>query len=545
MSQDLKLLLDSRVNVSADTTKLVVVGGQQVNSFEVDAQPSGSSYASTIQFINVVTPAIASTVLSKEMRIRYNVAISGLTTDMEGWTYFEVPQTAITSTGPASCLRQFPLSSIAQNLSVVINGTTMNVNLVQSLSSLARRMPPAWLKNEATVGPCMSDNATALLADNATYPSSCQPLSGYYNSDGTTRGSFLPISYAVVGENTTVTFEVDEPILCSPLVINDSDPYLCNVNTLSVQYTFSNLLGMIVNASATPVGSSVTVAMSNAKLELTYISVDTTISAIPRIYNTSYDNVVYFSKNLGTAVGTGSLLSTITVQSDLIRLQATPALIAIQIRKNMDNRTPADADCCLALGTAYGGSTALANFQITFGNRTGLLNSMSVKSAYLMSKKNGLNMSYNDWLMGSGSYLLINPVLDFGLNLTSSSDTLPSEAGNVNFSFQAVYNNANFINGYFVADAPVMPQTQFSIDMIVVYSGKCSISPDGCVPNTGDLTHAEVSMLLKKAPVDGSMVSTKVVSKEEGGNLNSPKTIVMHNARSSHSTKKGGIITSA
>ena len=211
----------------------------------------------------------------------------------------------------------------------------------------------------------------------------------------------------------------------------------------------------------------------------------------------------------------------------------------------MDNRTPADADCCLALGTAYGGSTALANFQITFGNRTGLLNSMSVKSAYLMSKKNGLNMSYNDWLMGSGSYLLINPVLDFGLNLTSSSDTLPSEAGNVNFSFQAVYNNANFINGYFVADAPVMPQTQFSIDMIVVYSGKCSISPDGCVPNTGDLTHAEVSMLLKKAPVDGSMVSTKVVSKEEGGNLNSPKTIVMHNARSSHSAKKGGIITSA
>lgn len=542
MTTDLKLVLDNRINISEDSTKLVSISGLQTNNFSTDAQ--GSTYASTISFVNLITPSISNTVLSKNFRIRYLLTVSGTTAVMDGlFPNFG----AVLAVGPTCAPRAFPLASIASNISVVLNGTTMNLDSRQSLSQTQRRFPKEWLQGFATESPSMADNCACLINDVATMPSSNQPLSNYYNSSGYTRGSFMPLSYARAGGgNSTVIFEICEPVLCSPLVINDQDTYLANISTLSLTYTYNYLMDMLsfADSVAVPV---VAVALSYPRLELTYIQTSADVVQIPRVITTGYENVICFSKAMEVMTGTNTL-EQYSITGDMLRLSATPALIYVCYRPQLTARTGATesrslADACLNLGP-MAGNNMMPGFNITFGNRTGLLNGMSCKGAYQMSKRNGYNGSYNEWNL-SGSWLIINPTLDFGLNL-AGGDTVISEAGQVNFQFSATYNNSNYVNSFVVAGGENIAGLALSLDIVVVYAGRVTISPDNCVPSTGDISASEVATLIKSSGAEQTTISTEALDPTiKAAGLFSRKTLLGHGARSSHSHRKthGGRMT--
>ena len=516
---DLQLVLDNRINVSADATKMVTISGVQNNFFELN--PDGTGYSSNIIFQNVITPSLSNTLVSRNMRLRYTVqAVATANPPVLN------PAGALGAGGAQCVLRCYPLQSVCQNISLVLNGATTTLNSQQVISALQRTIDPVYRKRQATEQPSMPDNTACLGADAlGTALTSNQVMSSYYNSDGTTRASFFPTYWD--NASHTVQWEVSENIMVSPLTIFDEENFLANINTLSLNFSFSNLNDMFVFSGAQAVPAGFTTTIVNPHLELTYIQVANDIVSIPRMVSYPYSNVVYFSKSMTPLAHTNVAQNFPTVQSDTLRFQSMPSLIYIFMRPAISSRTSAigtgsQADAFFALGnqlvTTAGGQIQ-PNVSISCGNRTGLLTSASAKTLYRMSVRNGYKGTYADWQYGSGSLLILDPVQDLGINL-QGGDILPGESGSVNFQFTGAFTSANFasataaVGGADIAGLPV------ELMIVPVYSGIVSLTPDNCVFNIGELSEAEVNALLRTAPKDGTMISSEAVNPTiKGGDL--------------------------
>jgi hypothetical protein len=134
--------------------------------------------------------------------------------------------------------------------------------------------------------------------------------------------------------------------------------------------------------------------------------------------------------------------------------------------------------------------------------------------------------------------LIIDPVRDLGVNI-EAGDTIPGEAsGNVNFQIALTVNteNYNYVASTLAArEALGVPAgtTPIELMIVAVYSGICTIQPDGALFNLGELSAGQVSTLVRTAPKDGSMISSEAVQPTvQGGSLFSTmKSIVGQTAR--------------
>lgn len=553
---DMQLVLDNRINISPNSTKMVHVSGVQNNFFEVQPDGNNGSYSSSLIFNNVITPSLSNTLVSRNIRLRYNVQIA-TTADWNGTQ----PILAVGAAGPAGALRAFPLQSATSNISLIINGATSSLSSRSILSATQRKLSKEFIEKEATEGPAMADNSAILIQDAAASCSSQQPLSGYYNSDGTTRGSFRALGFlpAAGGQPAVYTFEVSESLMISPLSVHSEENFLANINTLSLQLNFNQIAlnDMFVFPSlgnAYPVQpAGIAVTISNPVLQLTYIQVSNELVQIPRMVQYPYENLVYFQRDTGQTFNTGAAnyaVTTAPLISDTLRLQSMPSLIYIYARPRFATTREAPASGCwadtfLALGKLSGNletgpalngaasGSFLPNVAITLGNRSGLLSSASNETLYRMSVRNGYRGTYQDWQWGSGSLIILDPVADLGINL-QSGDILPGESGSVNFQFQANYCDCNYAAASAAAAVATANNKTFTAELVIVpvYSGVVSITPDNCVFNIGDLTEAEVNHLLATAPKDGTAVSSEAVKPTiQGGSLfGKMKSILGHTA---------------
>jgi len=599
------------------------------NYFNIPAD--GSSFPTQIQFNNIVTPSLTSTLVSRNIRLLYRLQVSYPTANSN----FRMPKPTYTPNYQInSMLRSLPVQSCTDSLSLVINGATTTINSRQVISAVQRQISKEYLKNQASEVPSMADNRAILLADTvgmtgswsagagypadgtvvnvafsngmagtftagAAYPAagtfvpvvvtglpqlsaywiagtafvanqavqvfvdqdchSEQPLSKYEASSGTTRASFRAVKFTQDGGLDTYEFEVSEPLLISPLVLHDDEVYLSNINTLSVQINYSALNDILCNAGSLVTGAAagqynpasvqVSIIQPTPQLQLTYIQVDPAIVQIPRAVSYHYENVVYFPKTTGAlplSVGGGAntdIPVTTQLSSDTIRFQTMPSLIYVFARVPLSARvnTSAAVNYAGRLADSFlpiGDNSGQANCSVQIGTRTGLLASASTKTLYRMAKRNGYNSSWEDWSQGSGSLLIIDPVADLGVNI-EAGDVVPGEAsGNVNFQIQMMVNNSNYLYAgasQAAREAQGVPagQTALELMIVAVYSGTATITPDGCLYNLGELSPAEVSTLVRKAPRDGSMVSSEMIKPSiQGGSLLSKfKSILGQTAR--------------
>jgi hypothetical protein len=607
---DLALVLDNRVNVSAESTGLVRISGVNTNYFNVPAD--GSSFPTQIQFNNIVTPSLTSTMVSRNIRILYRIQVAYATNGANALPTLCMPNSFYQPNYQVnSMLRAFPLQSCVDAMSLIINGATTTINSRQVLSAIQRVISKDYLRNQGSEVPSMADNRAVLIADTvqttgswtagagypgngtvvnvafsngwagtftagAAYPAagtfvpvvitgkpqyyaywiagtayvanavnpvfidqdchSEQPLSKYEASCGTTRASFKAISYLndqtggnlPAGNWDVYLFEVSEPLLISPLVLHDDETFLSNINTLSLQINYAQLADSICNAGSVvgfnPASLNVQISSTTTPvLELTYIQVDPAIVQIPRAVSYHYENVVYYPKTTGSLDLCADGFRTYSLSSDTIRFQTMPSLIYVFARLPISTRNVLgnQADTFLGIGDNSGN----ANISIQIGTRTGLLASASTKTIYRMSKRNGYNSSWEDFSQGSGALLVLNPVEDLGVNI-EAGDVVPGEAsGNVNFQINMMVNNGNYqyagANSA-IRNAQGVPtgQQQLELMIVAVYSGTATITPDGCLYNLGELSPAEVSTLVAKAPRDGSMVSSEMIKPTvQGGSL--------------------------
>lgn len=511
-----RLFLDNRINVSDMSHSIVRISGEQINYFRIT--PDGSAFQNQIIFNNVITPNLSNTLVGKNIRLRYQVQVAG-TADL----LLPKPATTIGQQVNGT-LRAYPLQSICDNIQLVVNGSTTSVTQRQVLTALQRCQKPSLKVGTESEAPTQADNLAVLSPSGGTYSAfqSQQVLSSYVNSDGTTRGSFVASAFAA----NVYTFDVVESLMLSPLTSETDDVALPNINTLSLQLNYSNTADMCVWASvagaqAVIPASFTGVTIVNPVLELTYFSVSPHLVAIPRMYQTAYENIVYFPKALGTNVPTNAA-SAFQVQSDTLRFTSCPSMIYIMARPQMQLRSASTAagqasiaDFCFPLGANVGDGGlgySTPSINVTYGNRSGLFSSLSLQQAYKMSYKNGVKLTFKEWY-NAGCVLAISPTLDIGYS--QSGDVLPGMTGSVNFQFQATYNNSNALlaNAYAGSNAALYNAAAIPSELVIVvsYAGAVIITPDNAVFSTGILSEAEVDALLKQAPKTGEMMSDQVL----------------------------------
>jgi hypothetical protein len=166
------LALDNRINVASEATGVVQISGVNTNYFLIPAD--GSTFPSQIQFNNIVTPSLTSTLVSRNIRLLYRLQVS-------------YPSTGANAPTPALCLpkpyydpsyqvntylRQFPLQSCCDSLSLVINGSTTTLNPRQVISGLARRIDKQYLAHQGSEFPSMPDNRAILIPDSVNFTGS-------------------------------------------------------------------------------------------------------------------------------------------------------------------------------------------------------------------------------------------------------------------------------------------------------------------------------------------------------------------------------------
>ena len=532
MQSEQILVLDNRINVSDKQVTAVQVSGVQVTNIDTtNAEGGNGSFTSSIIFNNITTPSINSTIVSRRARIKYTVTV-GATADVPVLN----PVVPLAGVGPAAALRAFPLQSVCSNISVILNGSTTNLDQRSVISATQRRIPKDYLKRQATECPCMADNATCLVVDTlATALTGNQPLSCYYNSDGTTRGSFIPNAFNVP-VNHTATYSVSEPLLISPFSIFEKETGLALVNTLSIQFNYQYLTDMVSWGNAVAVPAGLTVTISDPKLELEYIQVSQDVK-IPPMVSYPYENLVVFNK-VQTAFNCNAVAAQ-TMASDTLRFSAMPDLLYIFARPQITSRTGAPGGTPAMRGQADS-FMALSNppaISITLGNRSGLLASASQQTLYEISCRNGYNSSFNDWAYQSGSLIIISPTLDLGLNL-NAGDLAVGQNGSVNFQISASFSNVNYVNNWTaVSGAAINYILTPELVIIPVFQGRATLSPSNCVFSIADLSESELRHLLRTADEEsGTKVSSESLKPSiQGGSLfGSMKRILSKVAEGAH-----------
>jgi hypothetical protein len=173
-------------------------------------------------------------------------------------------------------------------------------------------------------------------------------------------------------------------------------------------------------------------------------------------------------------------LQSFTLTSNTIQFQSIPHRLYISVSKAYNTKTFNDPDVFLPI----------TSINITWGNVSGVLSTLSQYDLWLLCEKNGLKQS---WPMFSGQTIKIwgksldagsaydrdlrgpsAPLcLEFGSDIQLLNEDYPGKQGTWNFQIQ--------VNAFNSLYEPVSPQ----LDIIVIYHGTMTIAGDSVTLQTG------------------------------------------------------------
>ena len=437
--------------------------------------------------------------------------------------------------------RSYPLSRALQSASLQIGNASLSMNSSDVIDPLLRIMKkdnmyfdqcPSALDNcqryEEMAGTLADNGATGsfsygnnVLGNNVAYLANGQLPRGCYKMTVSKPEASGPITsnYTIT---QTVTFEVFEPVLLSPLCYDALHSGLIGLQNINLLYNFSPSAQQLVWSgtpkaqipiapggvqSALPITMEVNFTPTNtngqvsrAQLWVGFISPSSLMSIPPQI-NYNYDQVeCYTTQSLPAITYNG----TAEFFTQNIQLKVVPKTILIGVRKQLSQCTYQDPHAYFQIQKA--------NFN--FDNNVGLLSSCDKHELYAISKKNGLNYDYASWLgeydddpantiaggtgiawnnsaHGVGSLLVINPSEDFGLGDAQAAGV----AGAFNFQANLTVKCLNSTFG----GAP--GSNAYEVIVVVINDGEIAIDVAGSgnvTSKIGLITEADVL----SAPLD-------------------------------------------
>jgi hypothetical protein len=150
----------------------------------------------------------------------------------------------------------------------------------------------------------------------------------------------------------------------------------------------------------------------------------------------------------------------------------------------------------------------ITNINITWGNKTGILSTLTQKDLYLICVKNGLRQSWpmfygrainiynggtSNWYNGPGAPICLN----FGEDIPLLSEDYPSKQETWNFQVQCTFTNTIWeFNPPPQGGQPTFFTPQ--MDIIIVYHGAMTVSGQSVTLNTGLVTPGAPILQLAK-----------------------------------------------
>jgi hypothetical protein len=238
--------------------------------------------------------------------------------------------------------------------------------------------------------------------DWAQYGSAKNPLASYgENSSEDPRGGFMIVPDAITPLRK---FRVvcSEPLMMSPFFqgVGRVEEGFVNINQMNINYRWTQNLTKILSHSTLANALNVTsVSMYQPpELLITYIT-PSSDQLLPALQSLPYHKTLDFIKSQND-IGPGVTRQYI---SDSIKLSQIPECLYFFVRRNRStaNQNTSDSYC------------RINNVNIQYNNQSGILSTATPEQLFEMSKRNGLNMSYQQFSKYRGSILKIK----FGENI--------------------------------------------------------------------------------------------------------------------------------
>ena len=449
-------VLEPRVNVKADTEKdhVVLMGGLRVNEQVNTADSWGSAGATPVQASWTVNPPSTSTIVDRNIKVR---------------AYFEISTDQPLQLGLNDALRQFPIASIMDVLTVQINGETVSDNMADKIHAmLCYGNDAETRRGDTSTSPSMPDNYQE-YSDYSVYGSGKNSLSNYGEQaveEG--RGGF-PVE---VLSSTSFRVVITEPLFLSPFLtgLHSADEGFVNVNQMNINMRWKqNISQLMSHSSLGNAITSVSVSMYQApELLTTFITPDLT-QPIPQLQVLPYVKTQEYIKQM-SALNAGASTN---IVSDSIKLSQVPRKVYLFCRHQRSTSTQDTADSFLSI----------ENLSVLWNNQSGLFSSATPQDLYRISKGNGLNQTWAQFSKYRGSVFCAEFGKDIGLLDTEA----PGCQGQYTIQVQATMKNqsASAFTGEFY--------------MVILNEGTFSISENFARASLGNLNQQMV-LMAKQSP---------------------------------------------
>jgi hypothetical protein len=402
-------IIEPRVNIKADTEKnhMVVLGGLRYT----EQVHTADSYSQNQALFNFQPPSY-DTIVDRNIKIRCKLNIVATGGD------FQIG----TNDGP----RQFPIAAITDVLDLAINGEHVSTSLGDYIHALLCYDNNSQDRLKWSESSAMPDQYQ-VLSDWTTFGSNRNPLADYgENSNEQTRGGFVPY---VVNAGNNVTYEFTEPLFISPMLNGlTEDEGLSNVNQLAITFRWKSDLSLVWSHSSAgnPITSLAVTFVEPPSLLVTYITRDV-LQQIPPVITYPYHKPQEYIKtvNGGLAVPAGSTNQ--RVISDSIKLNQVPRKMFLFLRRSRQTSNFLTADSF----------ATITNVTLNWDNQSGLLSNAQQQDLYKISRRNGLNLTWNQWKTYRGSVFCC----EFGTDIGLQDGLAPGTQGQFTFYVQVDFEN--------------------------------------------------------------------------------------------------------
>ena len=446
-------VLDPRINLHEYDQALNLV---QKGCSRYTYQTEGAKSYSNTQALFSIIPPSTRTIIDRNIRVRW---------------YFEVKTDQDQVFGVHDALRQCPVSSIIDSITVNINGDGFS----HQTSDTIHAMMCYGVKNDdhnhkISQFPSQPD-AYQEYSQWAQYGSGKCPLKQYgENSTIPTRAGF----YREQVDSKTSRFIVTEPLWLSPFNnLNEDAEGFVNVNKLDFSIRFKSDLSRVLSHDSgnnAPNISSVTVNFYQQPEMLMLYITPPLLMPLPSILSLPYYKPDIYIKSVGN-VNAGA--SKLAFSSDTFRLSQIPRYAMVFAQQSRNARDFKTSD-----------SFAVINrVSVLWNNENNLLSSATQQDLYNMSVRNGCTLSYPAWSNYRGSPL----VMSFGNDLALGEDESVGVHGQYTFKIEVDLKNSS-INA-----------KDYELYVIFMNEGVYQIFENGARSSLGNLTR-EMVLSAHQAP---------------------------------------------
>lgn len=382
-------------------------------------------------------------------------------------------------------LRQDPLGSICENLSVYINGANVSCQLNNFNSLLAYTYTPEQLKTSLSGSAMLADSnqLVAQMGGNVRNPLANYGVSFYSNrgSDGVSY-YINPATYSTTNADVTAYFY--SYLECSPFTWHETQNDLgglAGISLLQITYSLANAQNMwmvdVLSPALQPlVGGTIATGQTVFNQALAYMTFLTATPIMGPLSDNLRYNVCEFNTFTKDAMSPVAYQISDTINSDTVALPCIPSKMIIAVQRRKADRSPYVTDSL----------APITNINILFNNNDGILSGADPYQLYLISSRNGSNQTWSQFCGAKVDGTVGYPqgyqgsciILDFAKDISGllALDAIGT-SGSYNLRVTASYINPTPTTYGTDPDIVNVPVPTYSLNITLLYDAMLTISP--------------------------------------------------------------------